>query len=188
MISHVHYYVPCLRVASTVGYGDFAPKTDTAKIVAIFFIPLAVGCMGEWLGLVANWIMQKQMSKFHKHYMTEGLSQTDLDIMDKDGDGEVTRAEFLEFMLVAMHKMDSDLVETLRKHFDRLDVDGTGILDRADLIHQARQQLKTSEHKMELLAYKQKLLGTTRTETTLQGLPAQWTNTLWKVGAGGKNP
>jgi Ca2+-binding EF-hand superfamily protein len=46
--------------------------------------------------------------------------------MDLNGDGKVAWFEFLEFMLVAMKKVDPELLDELRAYFDRLDVDNNG--------------------------------------------------------------
>jgi hypothetical protein len=78
--------------------------------------------------------------------------------MDDNQDGHVTRAEFLEFMLVAMNKIDESLVQELRQHFDQLDYDGTGDLTRDDLVTAARRKLTNPKNKMRLAVYKQRLL------------------------------
>ena len=48
------------------------------------------------------------------------LTVMDLEAMDADGDGNVDWSEFLEFMLVAMNKIDEDLLWELRYQFDNL--------------------------------------------------------------------
>jgi potassium channel subfamily K len=147
-----------LCVASTIGYGDLAPHTQAGRSIAIFFIPIACGAMGKWLGLVANWIIEGRQAKFRKNLRNRELSLRDLDIMDENGDGLVSRAEFLEFMLVAMNKIDQELVIELRSHFDKLDTDGTGELSREDMVETARRKLKSPSHKLKLAAYKHQLL------------------------------
>ena len=141
-----------------MGYGDLAPTTQHGKMVAIVFIPLAVASMGHWLGLVASWIMDGRSARHRKKMYGRELTQRDLDIMDVDGDGQVSRAEFLEFMLVAMNLIDEDLMHELRDHFDRLDVDGTGSLSRDDLVEVARRKVHTVRHKLHLSAYRERLL------------------------------
>lgn len=140
------------------GYGDYAPRTEEEKMIAIFFIPIAVGAMGVWLSGVANIIVESRSARYRKSMIMKELTQHDLDIMDRDGDGIVTRAEFLEFMLVAMNKIDQNLVDDLRSHFDQLDADGTGELTRDDLVEVARRKLKRPSHKLKLGSYKQRLL------------------------------
>jgi hypothetical protein len=144
--------------ATTVGYGDFAPQTQEGRLFAIFFIPLAVGAMGHWLSVVASSIIAHRQSSFHRRLQMHELSQSDLDIMDEDGDGNVSRAEFLEFMLVAMNKVDKEFIDEMRGHFERLDADNTGVLSRDDLIASAKRKLQNPHRKLELSQYKQQLL------------------------------
>ena len=158
-IAHLHF-LQFIRshAACTVGYGDLAPTTQSGKMIAIVFIPLAVASMGHWLSLVASWIMEGRSARHRKKLARRELTQRDLDIMDEDGDGQVTRAEFLEFMLVAMNRVDKELIDELRDHFDRLDVDGTGTLSREDLVENARRKLYTVRNKLHLAAYRERLL------------------------------
>lgn len=86
--------------ASTVGYGDMAPTTQSGRLVAIVAIPLAVGVMGHWLSFVASYIMQSKQDAMMKRRMKRELTLADLDVMDKNKDGSVSQLEFMEFMLV----------------------------------------------------------------------------------------
>jgi voltage-gated potassium channel Kch len=86
--------------ATTVGYGDLAPQTQQGRLLAIFFIPLAVGAMGHFLSIVAQVILESRRTSFQRQMESHELSLQDLEIMDADGDGDVSRAEFLEFMLM----------------------------------------------------------------------------------------
>lgn len=65
----------------------------------------------------------------------------DIRILDGDGDGNVTRAEFFEFMLVAMNQVDKSVFDGLNKHFDRLDADKSGTLNKDDLATLAKHQI-----------------------------------------------
>jgi Ca2+-binding EF-hand superfamily protein len=142
----------------TIGYGDFAPQTQVGRLLAIFFIPLAVGTMGHWLSVVASSIIANRQSRFHRRLQMKELTLSDLEIMDDDGDGNVSRAEFLEFMLVAMNKVDKECIDEMRVHFERLDADNKGVLSRNDLIARAKRKLQSPHRKLELSRYKQQLL------------------------------
>mmetsp|Transcript_17688 Transcript_17688/g.41274 ORF Transcript_17688/g.41274 Transcript_17688/m.41274 type:complete len:300 (+) Transcript_17688:194-1093(+) len=114
--------------------------------------------MGHFLSSVAEAIMDTRARTVRQNLAMQELSPDDLEIMDTDGDGVVTRAEFLEYMLVALNKVDKEFIEELRDHFKRLDVDGTGSLSKNDLIEQARRKLQRIHHKLDLCNYKQELL------------------------------
>ena len=144
--------------ASTIGYGDYAPKTQQGRLLAVLFIPLAVGAMGHWLSSVASCIIHRRQVAFKKQLDTHEFSLDDLEIMDEDGDGEVTRAEFLEFMLLAMNKVDRDLIDDLRARFARMDETGRGVLSKDTLIDAAKRKLKSPTRKLQLALYKQQLL------------------------------
>lgn len=86
-------------------------------------------------------------------------------------DGKVSWFEFLEFMLVAMKKVDPDLLDELRAYFDRLDVSNTGELSRDTLIELARRKRTSPRRKLELYAYKQHLLNASRQTKTVEENP-----------------
>jgi hypothetical protein len=131
--------------------------------------------MGHWLSVVASSIIAQRQSGFHRRLQSQELSQSDLDIMDEDGDGNVSRAEFLEFMLVAMNKVDKEFINEMRGHFERLDADNTGFLSREDLIASAKRKLRNPHRKLELSHYKQQLLQQAADASrTHRGGPFHW--------------
>ncbi len=155
----VPYFV--ITTSTTCGFGDMAPVSQLGRLATAIFIPLAVGFMGNWMAFIARWIIERRRQKnFRRHMESRDINLSDLEAMAEDGDGStVTKAEFLEFMLIAMRKVDRDLMDELDAHFRRLDVDGSGVLSRDDLIVHARRKLKDPARKLELARYKTKLLS-----------------------------
>ena len=151
-----------LVTATTIGYGDFAPTTKNGRLVAIIFIPLAVGAMGHFLSIVANAVMDAKQARMRRKIAQKDLSLEDLDAMDANKDGDVCFAEFLEFMLIAMDKVDKQLIDELRTSFNSLDKDGNGTINKHDLIGGARKKLQDPRRKLELHRYKQHLLTKAR--------------------------
>lgn len=145
-------------IGCTIGYGDLSPSSQEERFLAVIFIPLACVVTGHWLGFIANTIIERQCAQFRSQYESRELTKDDLDVMDVNCSGKVTRAEFLEFMLVAMNKIDHDLVDELHDYFNRLDVRGDGELSRDDLVEAARRKLKHPRRKLELATYKRRLL------------------------------
>ena len=106
--------------------------------------------------------MEHRQNQIERVYHNRELTERDLEVMDEDGDGEVTYAEFLEFMLLAMDKVDKELINELREHFNRWDATHSGELSKQDLVAAARRKLKSPRHKLRLATYKAKLLRKTQ--------------------------
>lgn len=137
-----------------------APTTQRGRLCSVICIPIAVAVMGHWISSVATHIMERrQMENFRRKLLERELQLSDLDIMDEDGDGQVTQLEFLRFMLVAMNKVDEPTLESLDQYFHRLDVDKTGTLSKDDLITSAKAKLHQTNRKLELASYKRRLLA-----------------------------
>ena len=111
---------------------------------------------GHWLSSVATWIIQRRQTKFRKELQDHDLSLEKLEVLNGDDDGEVSRAEFLEFMLIFMVKVDRQLLDELNEHFSRRDEDGNGTLKTSLLRPSARCQVRG--RKIELAQYKRQLL------------------------------
>jgi Ca2+-binding EF-hand superfamily protein len=116
--------------------------------------------MAQLLAIAAGRIIEVRSSRFRRQLEQKGLTEEDLQCMDADGDGRVSKVEFLAFMLVAMKKIDKDLVDELDQYFERLDTDRSGYLSREDLIETARRKLRNDPIQcMQRLLYKQQLLS-----------------------------
>ena len=119
--------------------------------------------MGQLLASAAGRIIEARSSRFRRQLEQKDMTEEDLECMDADGDGRVSKAEFLAFMLVAMKKIDKDLVDELDRYFERLDAVRSGYLSREDLIETARRKLRDDPIQcMQRRIYKQQLLSKSR--------------------------
>ena len=73
--------------ATTIGFGDLAPKSEFARAVAIVYIPLAVGSTGYILGKVASSIVETKMADFNKKLWSYELTIKDIEALDEDNEG-----------------------------------------------------------------------------------------------------
>jgi potassium channel subfamily K len=119
--------------ASTIGFGDMSPKTPAARLFAVFFIPLSVAAAGELLSSVALAISRRRQREVYEKQLESDLTIAHLRAMDSDGDGKITREEYVEFMLIQQNRVSKDELRELSLQFDRLDVTRSGYLDEDDL-------------------------------------------------------
>ena len=151
-----------VSTSATIGYGDVVPQSTSMKVFAIFFIPLAVGAVGHTLGTVANFIVERRRAVYQKRVWSQELKVGDLQIMDWDRDGEVSKLDYVEFMLLTLKKVDLDLLNELHQQFDQLDTNRSGCLTKQDLERLAKKRLKRVRHKLKLSSYKYELLHKNR--------------------------
>jgi len=91
-------------------------------------------------------------------FLLEDLSVEDLDALDEDESGGVSKLEYIKFMLQAMNKCEPALFDNLQAQFDRIDVFGDGRITKKDLTMRAKRKLKSVSKKLELSAYKRSLV------------------------------
>jgi len=118
---------------TTVGYGDFAPRSQQMRLYAVFFLPLWVAVDGEILGRVAAAFVRRRERRAERRFLARKLTARDLRVMDTHGTGDVSFDEFLAYALVAMRKVDQETVDELRAVFDARDLNGSGTIMREDL-------------------------------------------------------
>ena len=160
-----HYVDSCyffVSTASTIGYGDVVPQSDSMKVFAIFFIPLAVGAVGHTLGAVTNFVVERRRAVYQKRVWSQELKVGNLQIMDWDRDGEVSKLDYVEFMLLTLKRVDADMLHELHQQFDQLDTNRSGSLTKQDLERLAKKRLQRVRHKLKLSSYKYELLHKNR--------------------------
>lgn len=124
----------CVMTGTSVGYGDFVPRSNEMIWFSVIFIPLSVGCTSAALGKIANIFVEKEIAKANSKLLKREVTLEDLEVMNADGDGEVSLLEFVEYMLKVMHKVDQGLLDELHVQFEKLDADGSGGLQQDDLV------------------------------------------------------
>eukprot|EP00814_Leptocylindrus_danicus_P010967 CAMPEP_0116018690 /NCGR_PEP_ID=MMETSP0321-20121206/8795_1 /TAXON_ID=163516 /ORGANISM="Leptocylindrus danicus var. danicus, Strain B650" /LENGTH=433 /DNA_ID=CAMNT_0003489125 /DNA_START=46 /DNA_END=1347 /DNA_ORIENTATION=- len=126
------YYTIC--TITTVGYGDLSPDDAYSRMFAVFFVPMSAFALASVLSKFAAFSAERKIMKTQESIIYRGLRMSDLDMMDKDGDGEVSKLEFFEFMLLSMDKVDRSFLDRLHSQFESLDQDGNGTLSKSDLV------------------------------------------------------
>ncbi|KAL3912668.1 MAG: hypothetical protein SGILL_006793 [Bacillariaceae sp.] len=118
---------------STIGFGDVFPQSPRGRLWGIFFIPLAVAAAGDVLGSIGSSLIERRQAAVFKELMSRDISVENLLTMDEDGSGQVSREEYVRFMLQEMGLVEPEEFDELYGQFERLDADGSGSLDKTDL-------------------------------------------------------
>lgn len=145
---------------TTVGFGDYVPRTDSGKMFATVWMVLGTGAFTMMIGKFGVWTFflfnklsvekldTKALSKItdtSEFKKVAGARAKIIEQLLKDFKFEkykevsklyadkISRNDFLMFMVLDMGLVDTDMVETLSAHFDALDVTGEGYIDREDL-------------------------------------------------------
>jgi len=139
------YYI--VITSTTIGYGDDYPISDHERLLAVVYILVAVGVMGEFLGKISGYIIKKRQSAFYKSIKERNSSFEGVKLMDDDKSGNVSELEYLIFMLKSMDKIDNVLLNDIRSKFKKLDVDGSGAISNANLKTIATKNKKTNVKK-----------------------------------------
>mmetsp|Transcript_9251 Transcript_9251/g.20569 ORF Transcript_9251/g.20569 Transcript_9251/m.20569 type:complete len:364 (+) Transcript_9251:117-1208(+) len=109
---------------STIGFGDFQPRTYWGRVFGVIWMIAGVVTTGMFLSTMTNYFYQQEhRNKFRK--ADEVLSHLDPAVfatIDLDGNGTLSRGEFLAFILVKYGVVDQDLMDEVNAVYDRLDV------------------------------------------------------------------
>lgn len=124
----------CVISSTTTGYGDYVPTTHWTKLYCILFVPFGVAVFANTLGRIARIYIRRKNRMAERKFMRRSITLCDLRAMDANDDGMVTMEDFLTFMLVALQKVDRELLEELRAVFRSLDTNQNGMLEKEDLI------------------------------------------------------
>jgi uncharacterized protein YktA (UPF0223 family) len=105
----------------TVGYGDVSPQTEGGKIVATWWMIIGYAVLLRALQDVANKVHEKSLHKMRTQLLNRDLSRTAILNMDKDGDGLLSRLEFITHMIVALKLCTPEHLRAIMQRFDEVE-------------------------------------------------------------------
>ena len=122
-----------VMTGTTIGLGDLHPTTPFSQFYCIGYIPFTVILTGKILGNIADKYVAKKNHEKQGEFFSRCLDASSLDKMDTNDDASVSKIEFLIFMLKTIDKIDDSDVKEILGLFDKLDKDGSGVLNKMDL-------------------------------------------------------
>ena len=101
--------------------------------VAGVYLLRAVGGFAASVGRVGRDTAALEVARRRGAFLERGVTAEVLEALDADGNGQVTRATFLRYMLVASGQVEEAELAKLDALFDQFDQDGSGSLDADDI-------------------------------------------------------
>ncbi|CAK9200421.1 unnamed protein product [Sphagnum troendelagicum] len=127
------FYCVCVTV-TTLGYGDQSFNTKAGRIFATFWILLSTVCVAQFFLYLAEVRTEERQHEIAHWALCRHTTPSDLEAADLDGNGVVSKAEFVLYKLKECGKIEqSDVVDFL-KEFDALDYDHSGTLCHSDVL------------------------------------------------------
>ena len=137
-VSHALYYT--LVTACTLGDSWMASQSSMSKLLLLMIIPLAMVGMLRWMIIVANWVNKGETKSRTEETINAAELMGMLETLRLE-DGLLTRADFLEILLLSMKKVDPELVIALREGFQNATHSGALDLTRAQLVESTMSAL-----------------------------------------------
>jgi len=134
IVTSIYY---CVVTATSVGYGDIAPETQSMRLFAVLFIPFSVAVMAEFVARVAALYIDRKVHESEQEFLSRKMTVKDFENMDTDGNGFVTHEEFICFMLLAMGKVEKECLDEIKRIFISLDTNSLGKIQRDELLQLA---------------------------------------------------
>ena len=142
-----------MMTATTIGFGDYSPTTRAGRIMAIFLIPVLLAAAGDFFASVGLFVVRKRTQQLFASQAerAEWLTQEQATEMDLDGDGRVSKAEYVLYMLIETGIVDKNESLLLGEQFERFDITRSGFIESGDLraMKKLREKLqsKRNDHK-----------------------------------------
>lgn len=125
-------YVTCIS-ASTVGFGDEVPVQPVTKRIMTIWLVIATLTLAKLVTDQSDAYVRSRQRAASRRLLGATMDRTTIRQMDVDGDGQVSRAEFLALVLVQLGKVAQADVDECLARFDELDEDGSGSIDKNDI-------------------------------------------------------
>jgi len=123
------FYMSCISL-TTVGFGDYAPKSLGGRLFA---------CVWMVVGVVSLTVLQVQISNFF-YQISQERKRAGKDLfqlfnkIDKNRSGELDKYEFLTFCLAEYGLVSDEDIDTINNEFERLDASRNGSLSMHEVL------------------------------------------------------
>jgi hypothetical protein len=128
---------------TTIGYGDVVPSNNWSKAFTMIYCIIGTLVTAQALNSFNNALSNYRKAFRNNIILTNQVNMLDLFMMDVDGDGTVTKAEYMIYKLIHMKMVDPEVIARVERQFHVMDVDGSGTLTIEDINKQFPNMLIT---------------------------------------------
>jgi len=132
---------------TTVGFGDFSPKSDQGKIFSMFFMLIGIPVFGSAFSMINDLLYSGGSEPLVLHKIQGALDQNKYqhitafvdDFRKQAGnyaemkEGHVSRLEFLAFVLTQNGVAEVSNIANVMRNFDEIDITHTGFISKHDV-------------------------------------------------------
>mmetsp|Transcript_13882 Transcript_13882/g.25548 ORF Transcript_13882/g.25548 Transcript_13882/m.25548 type:complete len:357 (+) Transcript_13882:66-1136(+) len=112
---------------TTVGFGDYHPNTRTGYVFAIVWMLVGVAATAIFTATLSAYLFDSEQKQ--QFVMSDFLDTVTDDVfskIDRNGDGKLSRGEFLSFTLMKYGGVSEGLIEEINREFEATDTSGVG--------------------------------------------------------------
>eukprot|EP00658_Telonema_sp_P-2_P002665 TRINITY_DN10998_c0_g1_i3.p1 TRINITY_DN10998_c0_g1~~TRINITY_DN10998_c0_g1_i3.p1 ORF type:complete len:321 (+),score=87.29 TRINITY_DN10998_c0_g1_i3:117-965(+) len=102
---------------TTVGYGDKLLHGNDSRLVGMVFLITGTALFAFLLSTIVTLVTSVYRMRACKAYFSKRITRARLAEMDTTGSGDVSRAEFLEYMLLASNSVDPEVIAEINSCF-----------------------------------------------------------------------
>jgi len=121
-INWVQAFYMSVITMTTVGFGDFAPKTRLGRWVGIFWMLLGVASTAFFITSVSEYALQPK-EEFEDE---TDINQEIFNKIDMGKTGFITRAEYRTYVLIKHGLVDQDTIDDIDAKYDTMDLNKNG--------------------------------------------------------------
>jgi len=115
---------------TTVGYGDFSPRSQLGRAVAVLWMIFGVLAVGNWIKGISDFLAESQ------HGSHEDAQQIDhhiFDLIDKSGDGALSKSEYVNYVLIKYGMVTEEDLDMIERQYEEIDELQTGSVTLAQI-------------------------------------------------------
>eukprot|EP00928_Gymnodinium_smaydae_P043616 TRINITY_DN29187_c0_g1_i1.p1 TRINITY_DN29187_c0_g1~~TRINITY_DN29187_c0_g1_i1.p1 ORF type:complete len:366 (-),score=57.05 TRINITY_DN29187_c0_g1_i1:41-1138(-) len=124
------FYLSVVTV-TTVGFGDFSPKSWSGRCFAVFWMVYGVACAGFFMTTMSELLFEDSGRVEYEGALH--IDRDTFDAIDEDGNGSLSRAEYSMFVLVRHQLVSPEIMQEINRKFDSMDLDHTGGVTWAEI-------------------------------------------------------